>query len=264
MPHTGSTNEDLSELARETTELDSPDFTVVATDDQRSGRGRLGREWVNHPGGSLAASVLIRPRTPSGRPLPTDAWGWYPLLAGLAMTRAIETLLPRARDARLKWPNDVLIETPDGMRKVCGILCELVADATGETAVIVGTGVNVSLTRDELLVDTATSLALAGATSTDIDSVLAAYLTEFRRVTRVFEAAEGNAESSGLLADIQRECDTLGRRVRVELPDGSEVMGQAESIDAVGALVVTLDTPTARAGETLAVSVGDVTHVRVI
>lgn len=264
LPHTESTNDDLSELVRSTTELDSPDFTVFATDDQRAGRGRLGREWVNHPGGSLAASVLIRPRTPSGRPLPTDAWGWYPLLAGLAMTRAIGSLLQHARDTRLKWPNDVLIETPEGTRKVCGILCELVTDAAGDFAVVIGTGVNLTLSRDELRVGTATSLALAGATATDVDTVLAAYLTELRRVTRVFEAAEGNVDSSRLLAEVSHECDTLGHRVRVELPEGSDVMGHAESIDVTGALVVVLDTPAARAGETLAVSVGDVTHIRVI
>ena len=264
MSHTGSTNEDLSVLARSGDSTSAPDFTVVATDDQRSGRGRHGREWVNHAGGSLAASVLIRPTTPSGRPLAAASWGWYPLLAGLAMTRALGGLLPRSQDARLKWPNDVLIETPDGTHKVCGILCELVTDSAGATAVIVGSGVNLTLTREELLVDTAISLQLAGARATDIDTVLSIYLAELRRVTRVFEAAEGDVVSSGLLREVARECDTLGRRVKVDLPDGTEVMGIAEEIDRDGQLVVILDSPADRVGERFSVSAGDVTHVRVL
>jgi BirA family biotin operon repressor/biotin-[acetyl-CoA-carboxylase] ligase len=264
MPHTGSTNEDLSALARSSDSVDAPDFTVFATDDQRAGRGRLGRDWVNHAGGSLAASVLIRPRTPSGRALSPASWGWYPLLAGLAMTRALAGLLPRSQDARLKWPNDVLIETPDGTRKVCGILCELVTDASGEVVVVVGSGINLALTRDELPVETATSLQLVGASATDVDTVLSSYLAELRRVTRVFEAAEGDAVASGLRDDVLRDCDTLGRRVRVDLPDGSELMGTAESIDAEGQLVIALDSPANRAGERISVSSGDVTHVRVV
>jgi len=264
MPSTGSTNEDLSVLARSSIPADLPDFTVIATDDQRSGRGRLGREWVSPPGACLAASVLIRPRTPSGRPLDAASWGWYPLLAGLAMTRTIASLLPRAQDARLKWPNDVLITTEEGPRKVSGILCELVSDSAGELAVVVGSGVNLTLTSDELPVESAVSLALVGASTTDIDEVLATYLSELRRITRVFEAAAGDAVGSGLRAEVMSSCDTLGRRVRVEMPDGTELFGTAESIDSTGALELLVDSPAHRSGERVSVSAGDVTHVRVI
>ena len=259
MPSAGSTNDELAALVRAGSRDDVPDFTVVATDDQRSGRGRLGRAWVSPPGACLAASVLIRPVTPSGRPFNASAWGWYPLLAGLAMTRAIAEFVPRAESVALKWPNDVLI---DG-KKVCGILCELVADSTGAQAVIIGTGVNLTLTADTLPVDTATSLSLEAARATDVDTVLAAYLTHLRRLTRVFEASEGDAHSSGLRDDVVRACDTLTRRVRVQLPDSSVVMGRADSLDDLGQLCLTLDSPESRVGELLVVGVGDVTHVRV-
>ena len=260
MSHAGSTNDELVALARAGSLADVPDFTVIATDDQRSGRGRLGRAWVSPPGACLAASVLVRPSTPSGRPLTAHAWGWFPLLAGLAMTRAIAELLPRAESVGVKWPNDVLI---DG-RKVCGILCELVTDSTGAQSVVIGTGVNLTLNEADLPVETATSLALVGASTTDVDTVLSSYLTHLRRLVRVFESAEGDAQSSGLFDDVSRVCDTLGRRIRVELPDSTFVMGITESLDDNGQLCVTLDTPSQRAGEVLAVGVGDVTHVRVI
>lgn len=264
MLSTGSTNEDLSVLARTSERAELTDFTVIATDDQRSGRGRLGREWVSPPGACLAASVLIRPQTPSGRPLEAPSWGWYPLLAGLAMTRTIASLLPRAQDARLKWPNDVLVATAEGPRKVSGILCELVPDSAGELVVIVGSGVNLTLASAELPVETASSLALVGASTTDIDEVLATYLRELRHITRVFEAAAGDVMSSGLRAEVIRSCDTLGRRVRVDLPDGSHFFGVADTIDETGALVVTIDSPATRSGERVSVAAGDVTHVRII
>ncbi len=260
LPSPGSTNDELVALARAGSSDDVPDFTVVATDDQRAGRGRLGRAWVSPPGACLAVSVLIRPSTPSGRALAEGAWGWYPLLAGLAMTRAIGEHMPRAESVALKWPNDVLI---DG-KKVCGILCELVTDASGALAVVIGSGVNLTLDADHLPVPTATSLVVAGAHSTQLDSVLSTYLVHLRRLVRVFDAAEGDALSSGLLDEVTRACDTLGRRVRVDLPDATSVMGHAESLDARGQLCVTLDTPAGRAGEQLVVGVGDVTHVRVV
>jgi len=260
MRHAGSTNDELVALTRAGSADDVPDFTVVATDDQRNGRGRLGRVWMSPPGACLAASVLVRPSTPSGRPLPAAAWGWFPLLAGLAMTRAIAQLLPRAESVGVKWPNDILI---DG-RKVCGILCELVTDAAGSTAVVIGTGVNLTLSETDLPVETATSLALVEASATDVDTVLAAYLMHLRRLVRVFESAEGDVQTSGLHEDVSRACGTLGFRVRVDIPDGSFVMGTAESLDAIGQLCVRLDTPATRAGELLAVGVGDVTHVRVV
>jgi len=260
MSHAGSTNDELVALTRAGSRDDVPDFTVIATDDQRSGRGRLGRAWVSPPGACLAVSVLVRPLAPSGRPLTPAAWGWFPLLAGLAMTNALAKLVPRSESVGVKWPNDILIEGG----KVCGILCELVNDAAGAQAVVIGAGVNLTLTQPELPVDTATSLALVGAKATDVDTVLASYLTHLRRLVRVFESAEGDARSSGLHDEVSRVCDTLGRRIRVELPDASIVMGIAESLDDHGQLCVTLDTPEQRAGEVFVVGVGDVTHVRVI
>lgn len=250
----GSTNSDL--VARVSSEEGSswPDFSVVATDNQVAGKGRLGRDWTAPAGASLAISVLLRPQTPAGRPLPPESLGWFGLLAGLAMTRACNSVLPEGKRAMIKWPNDVLISG----RKVCGVLSELVTTADG-MALVVGTGVNIALAEDQLPVPTATSLAIEGA-HTSLDELLAAYLTDFSRITKVFVSAAGNVRSSGLLDQIRDECDTIGRSVRVELPTGDDPVGTAIGINEEGSLVVEM----ANCAEPLVVSAGDVTHLRVI
>ena len=250
----GSTNSDL--VARVSSEegISWPDFSVIATDNQVAGKGRLGRDWRAPAGASLAVSVLLRPHTPAGRPLPPESLGWFGLLAGLAMTRACNSVLPEGKRAMIKWPNDVLISG----RKVCGVLSELVTTADG-MALVVGTGVNIALAEDQLPVPTATSLAIEGA-HTSLDELLAAYLTEFSRITKVFVSAAGNVRSSGLLDQIRDECDTIGRSVRVELPTGDNPVGTAIGINEEGSLVVEM----ANCAEPLVVSAGDVTHLRVI
>ena len=250
----GSTNSDL--VARVVTEDGSlwPDFSVVATDNQVAGKGRLGRDWTAPAGASLAVSVLLRPQTPAGRPLPSESWGWFGLLAGLAMSRACNFVLPEEKKAMIKWPNDVLISG----KKVCGVLSELVPTPEG-IALVVGTGVNIALAEDQLPVPTATSLAIEGV-HTSVDELLSAYLTEFSRITKVFVSAAGNVRSSGLLEQIRDECDTIGRSVRVELPSGENPVGTAIGINEEGSLVVEM----ANCAEPLVVSAGDVTHLRVI
>lgn len=250
----GSTNTQLVTAVNSTEGHLWPDFSVVATDNQVAGKGRLGRDWTAPAGASLAISVLLRPQTPAGRPLPPESLGWFGLLAGLAMTRACNSVLPEGKRAMIKWPNDVLISG----RKVCGVLSELVT-TSGGMALVVGTGVNIALAEDQLPVPTATSLALEGA-HTSLDELLAAYLTEFSRITKVFVSAAGNVRSSGLLDQIRDECDTIGRSVRVELPTGDNPVGTAIGINEEGSLVVEM----ANCAEPLVVSAGDVTHLRVI
>jgi BirA family biotin operon repressor/biotin-[acetyl-CoA-carboxylase] ligase len=250
----GSTNTHLVAAVNSADGEMWPDFSVVATDNQVAGKGRLGRDWSAPAGASLAVSVLLRPQTPAGRPLPPESLGWFGLLAGLAMARACNTVLPEGKKASIKWPNDVLI----GEKKVCGVLSELVITPHGP-AIVVGTGVNIALAEADLPVPTATSLVLEGAHTT-LDVLLAAYLTEFSRITRVFVSAAGNVRSSGLLEHVTQACSTLGKSVRVELPSGENPVGTAMGINESGSLIVEMS----NCAEPLVVSAGDVTHLRVI
>ncbi|TDD79144.1 biotin--[acetyl-CoA-carboxylase] ligase [Actinomadura darangshiensis] len=244
---TGSTNADLAARARE----GAPEGTVLVTELQTAGRGRLGRTWTAPPRSGLALSVLLRPR------VPVELLGWAPLLTGVAVATAVRRMTAWSQtgdgflgepadvavDARLKWPNDVLA----GDRKLAGILVEKVDDA-----LIAGIGLNVSLREDELPVPAATSLAIEGAPLTDRAPLLRAILREFATWYREWTALAGDPEASGLRTAYKDLCATLGRQVNVELPGGERLAGTARDVDGAGRLAV---------GER-AVSAGDVVHVR--
>jgi BirA family biotin operon repressor/biotin-[acetyl-CoA-carboxylase] ligase len=233
----GSTNNELSRRMSSEPADAWPHLAVLATDNQTAGKGRLGRVWTAPAGACLAASVVVRPGR--GREFDPVGYGWIPLLAGTAMSRALTELLPGSNPAQLKWPNDVLISGA----KVCGILTELQPDGS----VIIGSGVNLDLTADQLPTPTSTSLVLAGATTHDADSVLG-----------------GNADAAGLVADVTHSCDTIGQAVRVELPSGASPVGRAIALDAEGRLIVDTSVGDVGQPELLAVAAGDVTHLRVV
>lgn len=234
VPTTGSTNADLAVLAGAA----EPGGLVLVAEEQTAGRGRLARGWQAPPRSGLTFSVLLRPDVDPTR------WAWLPLLAGLAAAEAVSRL--GEVDVRLKWPNDLVVDD----RKLAGILAERVGDA-----VVVGMGLNVSLRADERPVPAATSLALEDAACTDRDPLLRAVLRRLAERLADWTEARGDPEA-GLRADYSARCATLGRPVRVEVPGGSAVEGEAVGVDAEGRLVVR-----GAAGD-LALAAGDVVHLR--
>ncbi|RSM56483.1 biotin--[acetyl-CoA-carboxylase] ligase [Actinoplanes sp. ATCC 53533] len=249
---TGSTNADAAAAAA----AGAAEGLVVVAERQVAGRGRRDRQWVSPPRAGLTLSFLLRPGAADAErgwaPAPQRTWGWLPLLAGVALLEAVQRLAEV--DAGLKWPNDLLLTTAAGEAKTAGIL----AEASGD-AVVVGIGLNVTTRGDELPATTglpATSLQVAGAKSTDRDPLLRALLRGVARWYAGWREAGGDAEMCGLLAAYQRDCATIGRDVRVLLPNDQEFTGTATTVDSDGQLVVrTAD------GERR-VSAGDVLHVR--
>ncbi len=274
---TGSTNADLAAAARS----GAPEGTVLVAEAQSAGRGRLGRTWTAPPRSGLMFSILLRPGD-----LPAARQGWLPLLTGVAVAAAVRKITARAGggrfeefhqaqggfvDARLKWPNDVLV----GERKLAGILADRVHGAPparrDDDAVIVGVGLNVGLAEHELPVPTATSMVLAGASWTDREPLLRAVLREIEEWYAGWRAVGGDPDSEPpggypLLAAVpvadslgirlrtayRSLCATIGREVRIELPGGASATGTATDVDPDGRLVV--------GGQ--AYSAGDVVHVR--
>lgn len=228
---TGSTNADLAADAR----AGALAWSALVAGEQTAGRGRLTRTWSSPPDTSVSLSVLVRPSRPVAE------WGLLPLLTGLGVARAVESL---GAEAVLKWPNDVLLPA-DGERKVCGILAEFVASPS--PAVVVGMGLNVSQARDEFPVDTATSLALVGVSVTRAE-VVREVLTKLAHVYQEWDAKGWDA----LRSAYEAQCVTLGRHVRVELPDGSNVTGMVTAVLDDGRIVVGSRTFAA----------GDVHHLR--
>lgn len=237
------------------------DGTVLLTNEQVSGKGRLGRTWVSPAGSQLILSVLILPET-------LEHLGTLPLASGLAVTDTVEGSV-------LKWPNDVHI---DG-NKLCGILAEAgpvgaafksapktefnktefnkaevnkaevapktEAGATPSARVVVGMGLNVTLTREQLPIEKATSLALEGR-DTDRTELAIALLKNLRRRITQWENQDPQ-----LMADYRKVCSTIGQEVRLEAPTG-DVVGVVEGIADDGRINV--------GGEYY--SAGDVTHLR--
>jgi BirA family biotin operon repressor/biotin-[acetyl-CoA-carboxylase] ligase len=249
----GSTNTELVARASGADAESWPDFSVIVTGSQTHGRGRLGRVWVAPAGQTLAISVLLRPRLPTGRPLELDHYGWLPLIAGIAMTTAIAPLVP-THSVRLKWPNDVQI---DGL-KASGLLAELLP---GARAVVMGAGLNLTIAQSDLPTPTSTSLALNDPVVPDTelaDRALAGYLTELGRLYAEFLRFGADPESSGIGEKLRTLCSTLGSQVRVLLPGGDELLGTATGIDRSGRLSVKKSSD----GRIVAVAAGDVTHLR--
>jgi len=232
---TASTNADVAARVRE----GEPEGLVRVAEHQVAGRGRLDRSWTSPPRAGLTVSVLLRPRVAA------SGWGWLPLVSGLAVVRAVRATcgLP----ATLKWPNDVVVGPADAPRKLAGLLVE--APAAG--AAVVGIGLNVSTTREELPVPAATSLLLEGSATTDRDTVL-------RAVLRSLAATYATWQDDAALAraGYREACSTVGSRVAVALPDGTRLEGEATGVDDAARLLVW------DGRRETAVAAGDVVHVR--
>lgn len=225
------------------------EFTAVVTTNQTAGKGRLGRTWDAPAGTSLAASVLLHPQDAH---LHRERYGWLPLVAGLAMSRAVSQLVPD-REVTLKWPNDVLI----GEKKVSGLLCELLPSGS----VVVGAGVNLTIPADALPVPHATSLMLAGiiAPAEELaDLVLAHYLRELRALWGQLTASDSAAGLHDIRSAVSTNCSTLGKRIRLALPDGTDDFATALDLDDAGQLRIRREED----GSVQAVAAGDITHLR--
>jgi BirA family biotin operon repressor/biotin-[acetyl-CoA-carboxylase] ligase len=238
VPETGSTNADLAARAQG----GAPSGTVLITDFQSAGRGRMGRVWTAPPGSSIAMSVLVRPHD-----VEMSRWTWLPLLAGVAVVEALRRVAEA--HAVLKWPNDVLV---DG-RKICGILAERV-EGPGGPACVIGMGLNVHLTEEELPVPTATSLAVLNPSRVMGRNPI--ITTVLRAFAAIYSQWETSDDDDLFAVSYVKRCDTIGRRVRVSVSGGRVVEGDAEAIDRSGRLVVRTSTGTE------SFSAGDVVHLR--
>jgi BirA family biotin operon repressor/biotin-[acetyl-CoA-carboxylase] ligase len=240
---TGSTNADLLGVADDAAIA----TRVLVADHQLAGRGRLDRTWEAPRGSSLLLSVLMRPDlAPDGIHLVTHA----------VAVAAVDAVRSAGVDAGLKWPNDLVVDTADGSRKLAGILAESKLEGTSVVAVVVGIGLNVNWPLP--LPDELASLAVAcnQVVGHDIDraGLLTSILVNLDAELALLDTAPGR---STLLTRYRDRCVTLGTEVRAELA-GETVEGTAVAIDDAGHLLVEVP------GELdeRVVTAGDVIHLR--
>jgi BirA family biotin operon repressor/biotin-[acetyl-CoA-carboxylase] ligase len=233
------TIDSTNRYARDEAVQGTADGLVVVADAQTAGRGRLGRTWEAPPGASLLVSVLLRPA------LPLEHW---PLLTPAAALSASDALRSLAGiDARLKWPNDLVVDD----RKIAGLLAEAVH---APAALVLGMGVNVHWPSfpDELD-GIATACNFCSTTPVDRFDLLVDWLTRFDALLANLQDPAGRR---ALRDGCASRSATLGRRVRVSLPS-RQLCGVASGLTPEGLLEVTADD-----GHVETIAAGDVVHVR--
>jgi len=238
---TESTNNDVARLAAAGAEEGS----CIVAEHQSQGRGRQARDWVSPAHAGLWMSVLIRPRG-----MPRDSWAWLPLLAGLAASNAVNEVAKVA--TQVKWPNDLVVITEHGKHqgkpsKLAGILSEAIDDNT----VVLGIGINVSLTKEELPIPTGTSITLErGVVNREV--LMAQVLVNLANRLKQWRAHDHH-----VVSDYRAACATIGRNVEASLPGEQVVTGVAIDVDDDGHLVI--DT----GSDTVIITAGDVIHATI-
>ena len=222
---------------------------VVLADEQTGGRGRLDRAW-DSPSGGVWLSLVLDPSVPIAH-APV-----FTLAAAVAVTRAAREA---GVDARIKWPNDVVVgdgTSPErragsdgdavGERKLAGILTEVEGEADRVDWLVVGVGINVNVDAGSLPegVDATSVQEQVGAIDRRVFT---------QRLLEEFDALRGDLDA--VLPAWREHATTLGRRVRVETP-GETIVGEAVDVSFPGALVV--DT----GDERVTVTAGDCDHLR--
>ena len=229
---TGSTNEDAKKLAQE----GAPNGTLVIAEKQQKARGRMGRAW-NSPDGGLWFSMILRPHlAPMEAPKLT-------IMTAVAVAEAITRTT--GIDAKIKWPNDILI---DG-KKACGILTEMSAEMDAINHVIIGIGINVNI--DDFpkeLKDKGISLKEIKGEEVSRIQVLSALLERFEHYY-VKAETEGFQE---IFESWRSLCINLGQKVKI-MGKNESFEGTTLDIDESGALLVKTED-----GEVIRVFSGDV------
>ena len=210
----------IKSLARQ----EAPAGIVACAETQSAGRGRRGRSWAGTPGKNLMFSVLLRPKLKPGEVQLLN------LAAGLAVKETLRAMY--SIPAELKWPNDILYAAT-------------------------GIGLNVNMETDDLppeLREVATSALIESGKILPRWRVLVTLLGAFARYAELLDTKSGGAE---LLSIYRRECDTLGKEVKV-IQDDETFTGRAKNVTSEGALVVEINS------EEKIFAAADVHHLRAV
>ncbi|MFD1395005.1 biotin--[acetyl-CoA-carboxylase] ligase [Kroppenstedtia eburnea] len=211
-------------LAHEWAREGAEEGSLVITEEQVQGRGRMGRNWVSPPRSGIWMSLILRP------PIPLIQAPQLTLLTSVALTRALR----KATDLeiRIKWPNDLLIRG----RKICGILTETRGEQDQVQYVVVGMGINVNVTESSWpgeLKKKATSLAIEGNTTYHRAKLIAGILKELEGLYDAY-LVHGFDPIRILWEEY---AGMLGRQIRTLTPEGP-VEGTAVGLDPSGALLI--------------------------
>lgn len=212
---TGSTQIDLAEQIRAKTAIDGD---VLIANYQSAGKGRLDREFNAAPSSALLFSFykkITRSR---------EEWNFLALLVAITLKEALETLDSKAK-IDVKWPNDLLINE----KKIAGLLCQVV-----DEGVIVGVGLNVAMHRDELPVNTATSLLLEDFYELDRNIIAKNFLQVFEEKFYLWNSIG----SAAFIAEYESACTSLRRKIQITKPNQPPIHAIAIGVSPLGELIL--------------------------
>ncbi|MBI4846827.1 MAG: biotin--[acetyl-CoA-carboxylase] ligase [Candidatus Omnitrophica bacterium] len=213
---TTSTNDVGYLLAEQSAE----EGTLIISEEQTKGKGRLGREWISPPKVGLYMSLILRPDL-----MPVEA-GKITLMSSVCITKTIRSYL--GLQAQIKWPNDVYIDN----EKVCGILTQMSAEQDLINFIVLGVGINVNNQQDKLPAH-ATSLSLKLKKKIDRIELLKKLLYELEK--GYFDL--GKKQFSHMIDEWRNFSLTLGHRIKIKWRE-NVIEGQAMDMDENGALIL--------------------------
>ena len=231
-----STNIKAKELADEASE----EGTIVLAEEQTAGKGRLSRKWLSPSGGGIWLSIILRPPLlPIHAPKITS-------MAAAAVLKAVNHVT--GLECGVKWPNDIIIND----KKVCGILTEMQSDIDVIKYVVVGIGINVNMTQEDLAPEirkSATSLRIEKGSKIHRIDIIQSICSFMEEIYMDYI----NTRNFAPILNICREHSvTLGKKVRV-IGKESEYEGRAIDLCDDGALIVEKEN-----GQRVKVIAGDV------
>jgi BirA family biotin operon repressor/biotin-[acetyl-CoA-carboxylase] ligase len=236
--------------AKEAARLGAPHGAVFVTDYQSDGRGRRDRAWHSIPRVDLTFSTIFR------LDVATRHAHLLNLAAALAVAAALEKNFTGSRDrVNIKWPNDVLVDS----NKICGIICEGSGTVEHLDYAVLGIGLNVNRTEENLPTPDspdrprATSTLVSFGKKLNLPSILADVLAELDILSAMITTDDGRRQ---LVDEYRTRCSTIGKRVRVISDDG-ETFGEAAGITDDGELLLDIG------GEIVVFDAADVVHARV-
>ena len=225
---TGSTQDDLFQLASNKT---LPPKSILLTEYQSAGRGRLDRKFIAPAGSALTFSLYVEPKVEK------IYWPFLSLVTGVSIKEALNHL-DSSLSLKLKWPNDLMIN-----EKKCG---GIITQAT-DKGVIIGIGINVDMKESELPVEHATSLEITRFSVLDRNLIAASIVNHLEINFQMWELGDT------FLNQYSEASSTIGSTVEITTPDGEKIQAKATAISESGALILE---------DGREITVGDVIHLR--
>lgn len=221
--------------------------TVILTEHQTAGRGRLGRRWLSPSQKNIACSIIVTD------PRLEDHLTWIPLVTGLAI---VETFKEDFHiKMALKWPNDIIMNG----KKIGGILCENIRRDHSLGITVVGVGLNINTTPSDFsveLLSSSTSLSIECGKAFDRNVIISLMCN---RLEQWYDRL-----ATGNIATIRSSyiafCATVGCPIRCLKADSEEIHGEAIGIAWDGALQIKAAGNSQQ--EVMELRSGDITHVR--